>query len=338
MINTTTMQKQSDRGTSNIQLMLTRRCHLRCSYCPIRKGNEDMPQAVLDRSVDLLLSSNSDSLRLDFTGGEPLLRFDLVKRAMERAKRLSGRRHKKISFYIVTNAIALIQEMVSYLGANDVQFELSLDGDKSTHNRFKIVHSGGLDPYKKTTEALNLILKSKIKYVAIMVVTPSTLGAMRQNFEHLLSLGISTVDINYALGAIWDNKSIARFFKELGMLCVDHSGSLKSGKLELGNLGRRSEPALLNTEIMIDTDGSIHSMSEWLFESAAASRRPPFPMGDVFRLNSLDSICLGRFHSYYTLMKMYGHIPKIRRVVLNNVNMGVLTSRFLEKLKGDLLS
>lgn len=49
----TGVQIGNDRN--NLQLMITRRCQLRCKYCPIVKKDKDMSEKVLYRAIDLLL-------------------------------------------------------------------------------------------------------------------------------------------------------------------------------------------------------------------------------------------------------------------------------------------
>ena len=56
----------------NLQFMVTRRCHLRCVYCPADKRDEDLDMAHALRALDLLFRSEDDSFRVDFAGGDPM--------------------------------------------------------------------------------------------------------------------------------------------------------------------------------------------------------------------------------------------------------------------------
>jgi GTP 3',8-cyclase len=69
------------RPTTNLRVSLTRRCNLRCIYChaegqvPI-SGNDEMTSGEIIRIVRIAVSLGMTRVKL--TGGEPLLRGDLV--------------------------------------------------------------------------------------------------------------------------------------------------------------------------------------------------------------------------------------------------------------------
>ena len=321
---------------SSVQLMLTRRCQLRCVYCPIIKRDSDMSPETLDRAVDFLFTSSAGDLRLDFTGGEPFLRPDLVRRAVLRAEKLSRKTGKKISFYAVTNAIALDRETLSFLKSRDILIELSLDGARRRHNRFKRPADPGLDPYAATTAAIKPVRDSGVRHFAVMVATPENVRSFYADFEHVYGLGLRNFDINYALGRLWGRKAVVGLKRAFGRICVSHAGELRCGGLRLGNFDKRSEPALLNSEAMVDTDGGLHSMSEWMFENSRAGAVPPFRLGTVYSDGSLDGIVMNKATAYYTLLTVYGGNTRIRSIIRNNIETGISFSAFVAGLKSRL--
>ena len=64
-------------------LCITLKCNLACQYCYIAKRNFTMPLQKAIEVVDFIFKNNpSEEKRIiNFSGGEPLLEFDLVKRA-----------------------------------------------------------------------------------------------------------------------------------------------------------------------------------------------------------------------------------------------------------------
>ena len=326
------------RELSSLQLMLTRRCQLRCVYCPIIKRDADMSAKTLDRAVDFLFTSPARALRLDFTGGEPFLRSDLVRRAVLRAEKLSAKTGKKISFYAVTNALALKKEMISFLKTRDILLELSLDGGRRRHNRFKRPADPGLDPYAGTTAAIKPVREAGVKYFAVMVAAPESVRSFGSDFEHLYGLGIRNFDINYALGRLWGRAALMGLKRAFTRICVSHAGELRSGELRLGNFGKRSEPALLNSEVMVDVDGSLHSMSEWMFESSRSGGVPPFRLGTVYGAGGLGGIVMNKATAYYTLLTVCGGDARVKSIIRNNIETGISFSAFVEGLKVRLFS
>ena len=71
-----------DRPLRSLRLSVTDRCNLRCSYCMPEQDYTWLPRTdllsfeELERLVDVFLDLGVDRVRL--TGGEPLLRRDLV--------------------------------------------------------------------------------------------------------------------------------------------------------------------------------------------------------------------------------------------------------------------
>lgn len=318
---------------SNMQLLLTRRCQLRCRYCPVRKRDADMDERAVLRAVQLLMTHRSGSVRLDFGGGEPFLRFDLMRKAMERAETLASRAGKKMSFYAVTNGIALTPEALGELSRHDVFLEISLDGTPEDHNRFKVPFRSGIVPYDATRRGVEAALRAKIPLTAVMVASPANCVRLFENFSHILSLGVREVEINYALGTRWEEHDVRALLRGFERIVEGYGTRFASGELVLGNLRGRLEPALLNSELLVETDGGLHIMSEWLFETTPPTGRPVYSYGDVFSVKDINGLYWSRFHSHYTLVRLYEGKPEVRRLMLNNIRLGERLGTLMRSLK-----
>ncbi|MDD5067161.1 MAG: cobalamin-dependent protein [bacterium] len=304
---------------NNLQLMITRRCQLRCRYCPIIKKDADMDVKSLYRAIDLLFTSARKELRLDFTGGEPLLRFDLVKKGVEYARFKAHKHDRKISFYMVSNLIALNDRIADFLSKEDFFLEISLDGREQCHNTYKTGKEKNINPYRLTTASLAKILRRKIRHCGVMVTAPSNVEQMVRNFSHLLQLGIREVSINYAMAWHWSRKKTGEFLSQLEYIRRKFSGLLKKGAVRLSNLESRTEPAILNNEIMVDTDGMVYLLTDWLFEKRTGKKVRP--LGDVTAFQDLNQVPTGEFHALYRMLKIYQD-PDIRKIIFNNLEIG----------------
>jgi uncharacterized protein len=70
---------------SYMELILTDQCNLRCSYCFEKDKNpHNMSDETALAAVDFLMEESGPMKRVTilFFGGEPLLRFDLIKKCM----------------------------------------------------------------------------------------------------------------------------------------------------------------------------------------------------------------------------------------------------------------
>ena len=126
------MPKRS--GFRSASLVLTSRCNLRCGYCYQNdKKPGRMSWATLRRALDLMLASEEKSLRISFWGGEPLLEFPAVRRAV---RYLEDRREpeRRIEYSLSTNGLLLDDAKVDFLAAHGVETQLSFDGIRAAQN------------------------------------------------------------------------------------------------------------------------------------------------------------------------------------------------------------
>ncbi len=325
---------RSLRNTSrNLQLMTTRRCQLRCAYCPVVKGDRDMPREIMDRAVDLLVGSARDSVRLDFSGGEPLLRRSEVLATAERLRSRAGARGKRANFYMVTNGFEMDRPLAEQLKELGFRVEFSLDGDEELHNRWKIPVDIRDNPYRRTRQAIDVALETGLDHTVVMVVTPQTVGRLEESFAHLVSCGIRSIDVNYAIGSEWRGDPLVTYLTSLERAFRSVRAQLEDGEIELGNLASRVEPAVLNAEWMVDTDGSLHLMTEWALESSRGEGAEDLALGHVANLSSWDDLHAGRFQAYLALLRTYAwRDGRLRRILHDNVAMGRAVARHLTSL------
>ena len=112
-------------GLDTLVLRLTNRCNLACGYCYAGSGpaGEDLSPERAAEAVDLACPPGG-ALRIQFTGGEPLLRWDTAAKVLDFG-RASGRRFHAA---IQTNGTLLIPALCRELRARRVAVGVSLDG------------------------------------------------------------------------------------------------------------------------------------------------------------------------------------------------------------------
>lgn len=112
----------------SVQAILTSRCNLRCVYCyqNARKSRR-MPWKTLRAALDLILASKPREVEMVFTGGEPLLEFPAIRRAIRYAEQYRSP-GKTVSYSISTNGILLTDEIIAFLEEHRVMTQISFDG------------------------------------------------------------------------------------------------------------------------------------------------------------------------------------------------------------------
>jgi hypothetical protein len=243
----------------------TWQCELRCRYCTIPKqGGRVMTPAVLEQSLDLLLSADADSYALHFFGGEPFLEWDLIRHALRIGER---RAPGRIQYRFTTNGYALSPERITTLMDHDVHFQLSLDGDSATQNAARRTLTKGEDSYARSPAVLaDAILVSGVAYDVIQVVHPSNAERADENFRHIVSLGYRHIQLNYALGARWSEAAVAAFADALHRLGLFlHTPEARAMDIDLVNLRETRMTIRTNREITVDWDGTVMSSNGFLY-------------------------------------------------------------------------
>lgn len=149
-----------ENNISGVCLSITQNCNLRCEYC-IYSGiyssgrthsDKTMSFEIAKKAIDYAIcrSSAQPQFMLSFYGGEPLLRFDLIKQCIEYT--INEYHGKKLGFNMTTNGTLLNEHYIDYLAKNNVLLHISLDGPKEYHDeyrKFAISHKGSFETIKK---------------------------------------------------------------------------------------------------------------------------------------------------------------------------------------------
>lgn len=117
-------------------LVPTLRCDLNCTYCQVSRVNADMlgfdwTENQLSDVLRLLDQMKGDRIQIEFQGGEPSLRPDILERVMNSARA----KFKNTRFVVCTNLSKLDAPLERLYAADDVFISTSLDGPTETHTR-----------------------------------------------------------------------------------------------------------------------------------------------------------------------------------------------------------
>ena len=177
-------------GIESINLQVTQNCNLCCPYCPYsgiyytnRNHSEKyMTETMAFEGIDFLYrhSMSSSIINVSFYGGEPFLKFPLIKRCVSYAQKRFHNR--ELVFSVTTNATLLTDEIVRFLHKYNVLLTISLDGPKVVHDEYRKFRNGrgsfevvyhkikrikNLFPeYYKDRVSFNVVLKRKDSFFA----------------------------------------------------------------------------------------------------------------------------------------------------------------------------
>jgi MoaA/NifB/PqqE/SkfB family radical SAM enzyme len=145
---------------------ITERCNLSCQYC--HAGHTQSPELPTGQVMNIIDSLKDLGTRLiKFTGGEPLLREDMVD--------IMNHAHSRgLAVILSTNGV-LFQEKINKISKLD-GVSLSLDGPEEIHDRIR-----GRGSYKKAIEAIKT---AKEKHIPMSI--SATLNSLNLESVHYL--------------------------------------------------------------------------------------------------------------------------------------------------------
>jgi len=158
---------------SSITLELTERCNLRCKYCIYSNTNEDyrsfgendMPFETAQKSIDFLMehSPENKQVYIGLYGGEPLLRFPLIKQIIEYVNMKYYDR--KVMYSMTSNMTLMTDEIAEFLTKiKDFSIVISLDGPEAVHDKQR-VFSNDIGSFSAVMNGIKTYTKYKEKSI-----------------------------------------------------------------------------------------------------------------------------------------------------------------------------
>jgi sulfatase maturation enzyme AslB (radical SAM superfamily) len=259
-------------GIESLQVILTSRCNLRCSYCyqNARKRGR-MSWKTLRAALDLALDSAAPDVGVTFAGGEPLLEFPLIRRAVAYVER-NRPRAKIVTCSISTNGTLLTNEIIAFLEEHRIRTQLSFDGAALAQDL------RGPGTFSKLDRTLDRLLARHQEFYesqlrVALTANPLNVPYLADSVAYFLGKEVEELSIMPSISsdAAWEKGRIgeldAQFARMLG-LSLAHER--RTGKMPVGILrniddgrlpGSKRQPMCgigQGTQIVVDVDGEVY--------------------------------------------------------------------------------
>jgi len=133
-------------------------------------------------------------LAIAFFGGEPLLRLDLMRAAVEAAREMDELRGRSVRFAVTTNATLLTESCAAWLAEHDFSVAVSIDGIPAAHNAQRSF-SDGHPTHDDVLAGIRAARRHIPALQAALTVTPATAPFLVENLDYLRYLGIRDVQV-----------------------------------------------------------------------------------------------------------------------------------------------
>jgi len=162
-------------------LHITNQCNLRCTYCYVEKTgarmDKKMGEKVIRRLIDSAKKHKFKEIRINFSGGECLLEFKLIKHLIDYSKKLGKKSKIKFSFLLLSNGILITKEIAEYTKKNKIMIRISLDGMKKYNDKGR-VFSNGKGSFDFIVRGIRIMQKVKASYFVGVTVTDSNVDGL----------------------------------------------------------------------------------------------------------------------------------------------------------------
>ncbi len=261
----------ADASVNRLSLALTNRCTLRCAYCFQNILNE--PRMLWDaiRAAIDLAARQPARTDIIFSGGEPLLEFQLLREAVEYAEAQRAP-EKRVRYWLSTNGLLLSSEVADFLQAHQIIVQLSFDGIAAAQD-----YRG-----PQTFEILDRLLESlRTEHPDLfqhwlriaMTVIPPTVRYMADSVAYFLRKGVRELSIAPCITHYpgWQVADIAELDAQIATISdmsrrhLDRTGEVpvkilhkEDGEMLDGHREHRLCGGLRGSSLAVDADGQVY--------------------------------------------------------------------------------
>jgi radical SAM protein with 4Fe4S-binding SPASM domain len=177
-----------------------------CVYCHAKAGSVaqkelDMTDEVLYKTVDFFFSvprGGRKEISIEFQGGEPLLRYDLVQKAMDYAMEQADKEELEISFGIVSNLTLMTDEIARDIKTRgNIRLFSSLDGPPAVHDKQR-VYPDGRGTYGDVIRWMEKLKREyEIDVPCLPTFTSNGLGYEEEIVDEYIGRGTHSIYLRY---------------------------------------------------------------------------------------------------------------------------------------------
>lgn len=154
----------------------------------------------------------TDPYHLNFYGGEPLLRFDLIQQILSFLDKKKREFNKTVLYSITTNGSLITGHILRTLSDHRFSIIFSFDGLAQDIQR----KPGNL---KEAVPAIQKIQKIPHIHLEVnSVFTPDTVGLISESMDLIMNLGIADINLSLSYIQPWDRHALAQLDKEMTKL------------------------------------------------------------------------------------------------------------------------
>lgn len=212
-------------------LILTESCPMACTYCFVKQHPRHMTFKTAMKSVNFLIKNAEDQNEtpsINFFGGEPMMKWDDI--IVPVVDYIRKEYCNPFGLSITTNGVLLNEERVKYLKDNNVGLLLSIDGNKTTQDINRPLHSG-----KSSFDILENVIPSVLKYYPDVTfratIANDTVQHTFDNMKFAMDSGFNNMFFVPNVFAEWSESEKSILEEQMAMFVDCYIHNARDGKL-----------------------------------------------------------------------------------------------------------
>lgn len=193
---------------SSLGLIITDDCNFDCIYCYKARSKNSMEYSTVHRFLTFFLPKLKKKYYINFSGGEPLLHFNLIKKTVSFLDSENKKSKKKNGYSITTNGSLITEEVIQFFDKHRFSVELSFDGLAQKVSREK-------QSYEKIVSNIKeLMNQPHIDLEINSVFTPETVDYFSESIQSHMALGVPNIRFCLSILEPWSQASLRAYEKE----------------------------------------------------------------------------------------------------------------------------
>lgn len=201
---------------------LTENCNMNCAYCVREKHPKDMSMETMQAVCERIFSDGKTA-GISFFGGEPLIKKELIRYALEYGRKKSEETGIPFHTKMTTNGVLLDDAFLQMAKVNGLVIALSFEGTAQDACRHM---ANGDSSFQLIEEKAKLLLSYLPDSYVLMTIAPNAVDGFADAVKYLYGLGFRKIPATIAYGknVTWteaDFEKLSLAFDQIGEFYIE---------------------------------------------------------------------------------------------------------------------
>lgn len=186
---------------------------------------------VAKEAADILITSPGEKKRFLLYGGEPLLSFGIIEKAVNYAEKKARALNKKLSIAIATNGLLFKKQHLIFFKQHGIKVCISIAGNRKLHDRYRIF-ANGRGTFSTLSEKIDMVFENinRNDVCALFCIHPQHAQYAFRSFLYLVKKGFQNINMECIYNVAWPKDSKEAFINNFSKI-----GSFILGQIKLRN-------------------------------------------------------------------------------------------------------